>query len=165
MSKAEEQVRTIAAKVRPPLTRHVQKDDSGNDVEVGELPRALALVAAGLDPVGACEQIIDERVANSARSIRARDGDPYPPMDSYLPPGERRKRALDAIGEEAPDTADMAELARLRTEVQEGAKRVAGADKALVEAERLAAEKDAEIASLREALDAATAPEPEEAKS
>lgn len=143
-SKAEAQVRTIAAKVRPPFTRYTQKDDDGQPVETGELPRALALVADGMDPVAACEQIVDERVATSARSIRARDGDPYPPLDSYLPAGERRKRALESIGEQAPADERDTELARLRDE-----------------AARVAAEKDAEIAALREQLDQATAPPPE----
>lgn len=163
-SKAEAQVRTIAAKVRPPFTHYTQKDDDGQPVETGELPRALALVADGTDPVDACEQIIDERVATSARAIRARDGDPYPRMDTYLPAGERRKRALDAIDgapAEPASTRDAEDLARLRAEVEQRAK---DDEAARAEAARVAAEKDAEIAALREQLDAATAPPAKEGK-
>lgn len=143
-AKAEEQVRLIAKSVRPAFTRYVQKDDDGNEVIVGELPRALALVEAGGDPVEVCEQIIDERIASSARSIRERDGDPYPPCETYLPASERRTRALAAIGEKPDEAEKGAEAAALRAE-----------------AEKAAAEKDAEIARLREELAAAKkAPEP-----
>lgn len=99
-------VGSLAEKVTPPLTEQEQD-------------RAEELVAQGLDPVDACEQVLDERVGNNARAIRERDGDPYPPLDSFLPEGERKKRAQGRVDREFGGTPDTSEVEALRAEVAE----------------------------------------------
>lgn len=143
------------AKISPPLTEQ-------------ERARVERLVAQGADPIAAAETVLDERVGTIARAIRARDGDPYPPLESLLDESTRKSRAKARVNAEfgedgvplSPDLAREAaalqeakdEIERLRKAGAEKDARLASADTDLSELEAMrqrVAEAEAEVAALR----------------
>lgn len=131
----------VGAKIDPPLTE-------------AERNRVARLVEDGADPIDAAERVLDERVGSDARTVRDRDGDPYPRLESLLAPSEQKRRASrkveETFGDTATPTPDQArELAALRAAAEETEELRKTSEANVAELERLRAELDS-TAALRE---------------